>query len=149
MTNSKKRIPYEETDALALCERLYRKGLDTASTEQVRGEIVMAAVDIALSKLCVGATPYAVTFYRDEETRGDCLLKALEALEKADAEDGRAMLNYVVRSVQNHARNMVEAAVLRTKTTIVTSDFDEVPEENGIQMIRANRIFLIGGQDGN
>ena len=126
--NSRNRKPYEETEIFCMVERLYRNGDDTADTEQERGVLLMATTDMALAKLIEqGADRRAADYYRSEECRSECMLKALEALAKASTDNGRAMVNYLVKAIQNRARTLLDQDVKSSLRNDYEFDLDTLP----------------------
>lgn len=123
--SSRSRIPYEEAEVLGMAERLFRLGLDSEDTERERGELVLAIVDMALAKLIsAGADWRSAAVYRSEDCRGECMLRACTALSKARTEDGRQLVNFVVKAVQNRARTLCNQDVRYSQSTDVLPDFD-------------------------
>lgn len=124
---SRSRTPFEEAEILGMAERLFRQGLDSPDTERERGLLVMATTDMALAKLIGECGSYrAAEIYRSEDCRGECMLKALLALGKANTHDGKRMVNYMVKAVQNRARSMVDKNVRDSVRMEFRSEFDNV-----------------------
>lgn len=141
--SSKDRNPYEECEVFAMCERLFRRGMDSASTERARGELVQAAVDIAIAKLCEEAdTSFAVAYYQSEDCRSESMLRALVALEKARTDTAHAMVAYIIKAVQNNARNLMDTHVRRVRRCLPETDFGSVSESDNMVALRENRIFI-------
>lgn len=141
--SSRQRNPYEECEVLAMCERLFRRGMESDSTERARGELVQATVDIAIAKLCDEAeTPFAVSYYRSEDCRSESMLKALMALEKARTDTAHAMVAYIIKAVQNNARNLMDTHVRRARRCVSETDFGSVSESDNMVALRENRIFI-------
>lgn len=110
--SSKNRKPFEEAEILGMAERLFRLGMDDPSTEQERGELLIATTDMALAKLIAeGADMRAAAFYRSEDCRSECMLKACMCIRKARTENGRDLVNWVVKSVQNMAKTLLDRDV--------------------------------------
>lgn len=141
--SSRQRNPYEECEVLAMCERLFRRGMESDSTERARGELVQATVDIAIAKLCDEAdTHFAVSFYRSEDCRSESMLRALTALEKARTDTAHAMVAYLIKAVQNNARNLMDTHVCRSRRCVPETDFGSVSESDNMVTLRENRIFI-------
>ena len=110
--SSKNRKPFEEAEILGMAERLFRLGMEDPSTEQERGELLIATTDMALAKLIAeGADMRAAAFYRSEDCRSECMLKACLCIRKARTENGRDLVNWVVKSVQNMAKTLLDRDV--------------------------------------
>jgi hypothetical protein len=110
--SSRNRKPFEEAEILAMAERLFRLGMDDTSTEKERGELLIATTDMALAKLISeGADMRAAAFYRSEDCRSECMLKACLCIRKARTENGRDLVNWVVKSVQNMAKTLLDRDV--------------------------------------
>ena len=110
--SSRTRKPFEEAEILAMAERLFRLGMDYTSTEKERGELLIATTDMALAKLISeGADMRAAAFYRSEDCRSECMLKACLCIRKARTENGRDLVNWVVKSVQNMAKTLLDRDV--------------------------------------
>lgn len=110
--SSRSRKPFEEAEILAMAERLFRLGMDDTSTEKERGELLIATTDMALAKLISeGADMRAAAFYRSEDCRSECMLKACLCIRKARTENGRDLVNWVVKSVQNMAKTLLDRDV--------------------------------------
>ena len=110
--SSRTRKPFEEAEILAMAERLFRLGMDDTSTEKERGELLIATTDMALAKLISeGADMRAAAFYRSEDCRSECMLKACLCIHKARTENGRDLVNWVVKSVQNMAKTLLDRDV--------------------------------------
>ena len=110
--SSRTRKPFEEAEILAMAERLFRLGMDDTSTEKERGELLIATTDMALAKLISeGADMRAAAFYRSEDCRSECMLKACLCIRKARTENGRDLVNWVVKSVQNMAKPLLDRDV--------------------------------------
>lgn len=110
--SSRTRKPFEEAEILAMAERLFRLGMDDTSTEKERGELLIATTDMALAKLISeGADMRAAAFYRSEDCRSECMLKACLCIRKARTENGRDLVNWVVKSVQNMAKTLLDRDV--------------------------------------
>lgn len=110
--SSRNRKPFEEAEILGMAERLFRLGMDDPSTEQERGELLIATTDMALAKLIAeGADTRAAAFYRSEDCRSECMLKACLCIRKARTENGRDLVNWVVKSVQNMAKTLLDRDV--------------------------------------
>lgn len=110
--SSKNRKPFEEAEILCMAERLFRLGMDDPSTEKERGELLIATTDMALAKLIAeGADMRAAAFYRSEDCRSECMLKACLCIRKARTENGRDLVNWVVKSVQNMAKTLLDRDV--------------------------------------
>jgi hypothetical protein len=110
--SSKNRKPFEEAEILGMAERLFRLGMEDPSTEKERGELLIATTDMALAKLIAeGADMRAAAFYRSEDCRSECMLKACLCIRKARTENGRDLVNWVVKSVQNMAKTLLDRDV--------------------------------------
>lgn len=110
--SSKNRKPFEEAEILGMAERLFRLGMEDPSTEKERGELLIATTDMALAKLIAeGADMRAAAFYRSEDCRSECMLKACMCIRKARTENGRDLVNWVVKSVQNMAKTLLDRDV--------------------------------------
>lgn len=110
--SSRSRKPFEEAEILAMAERLFRLGMEDPSTEKERGELLIATTDMALAKLIAeGADMRAAAFYRSEDCRSECMLKACMCIRKARTENGRDLVNWVVKSVQNMAKTLLDRDV--------------------------------------
>lgn len=110
--SSRDRKPFEEAEILGMAERLFRLGMEDPSTEQERGELLIATTDMALAKLIAeGADMRAAAFYRSEDCRSECMLKACLCIRKARTENGRDLVNWVVKSVQNMAKTLLDRDV--------------------------------------
>ena len=110
--SSRTRKPFEEAEIRAMAERLFRLGMDDTSTEKERGELLIATTDMALAKLISeGADMRAAAFYRSEDCRSECMLKACLCIRKARTENGRDLVNWVVKSVQNMAKTLLDRDV--------------------------------------
>jgi hypothetical protein len=67
---------------------------------------------MALAKLIAeGADMRAAAFYRSEDCRSECMLKACLCIRKARTENGRDLVNWVVKSVQNMAKTLLDRDV--------------------------------------
>jgi hypothetical protein len=110
--SSRNRKPFEEAEILGMAERLFRLGMEDPSTEKERGELLIATTDMALAKLIAeGSDMRAAAFYRSEDCRSECMLKACLCIRKARTENGRDLVNWVVKSVQNMAKTLLDRDV--------------------------------------
>lgn len=126
--SSRNRKPFEEAEILGMAERLFRLGMDDPSTERERGELLIATTDMALAKLIAeGADVRAAAFYRSEDCRGECMLKACMCIRKARTENGRDLVNWVVKSVQNMARTLLDRDVRDSLRLDYDFDFNTLP----------------------
>lgn len=132
--SSRTRRPFEEAEILGMAERLFRQGMDDLSTEHERGELLMATTDMALAKLIAeGADERAVAFYRSDDCRGECLFKACTCIRKARTENGRDLVNWIVKSVQNRARTLLDRDVRESTRLDFSFDFDTLPDNDTMQ----------------
>lgn len=121
--NSRDRNPFEEAEILGMVERLFRLGMESPDTEAERGVLVMATTDMALAKLIAeGADARAAAFYRTEDCRSECMLKLLRFMHGMRTENGRQLVNCMVKTVQNMARTLLDKDVRRS--TRLDMDFD-------------------------
>lgn len=131
MSSTRDRNPFEESEILGMAERLYRQGLDSEDTELERGQLIIATTDMALAKLMAdGADARAAEYYRSEDCRAECMLKACMALARADTGNGRAMVNYMVKAVQNRARTLLDRDVRDSQRLDHDFDMDTLPSRD-------------------
>ena len=131
MSSTRDRNPFEESEILGMAERLYRQGLDSEDTELERGQLIIATTDMALAKLMAdGADARAAAYYRSEDCRAECMLKACMALARADTGNGRAMVNYMVKAVQNRARTLLDRDVRDSQRLDHDFDMDTLPSRD-------------------
>lgn len=126
--SSRNRKPFEEAEILGMAERLFRLGMEDPSTERERGELLIATTDMALAKLIAeGADMRAAAFYRSEDCRSECMLKACLCIRKARTDNGRDLVNWVVKSVQNMAKTLLDRDVRESLRLDHEFDLDTLP----------------------
>ena len=144
-----KRNPYEEAELFATLERMRRIGELDAEMERNLGELLIAVTRFAMT---CGMRKGIV--FKGDEAESQCTVYAIEASRKADTDDPRKFVNYMVNAVQrNWVRDsMTEANRNRLLFPVTDSDgielaagMDGSPE--GIPPWECLRLFTIKNKE--
>ena len=144
-----KRNPYEEAELFATLERMRRMGELDAEMERNLGELLIAVTRFAMT---CGMRKGIV--FRGDDAESQCTVYALEASRKAETDDPRKFVNYMVNAVQrNWVRDsMTEANRNRLLFPATGSDgielaagMDGSPE--GIPPWECLRLFTIKNKE--
>lgn len=144
-----KRNPYEEADLFATLERMRRMGELDAEMERNLGELLIAVTRFAMT---CGMRKGIV--FKGDDAEGQCTVYAIEASRKAETDDPRKFVNYMVNAVQrNWVRDsMTEANRNRLLFPVTDSDgielsagMDGSPE--GIPPWECLRLFTIKNKE--
>lgn len=144
-----KRNPYEEAELFATLERMRRMGELDAEMDRNLGELLIAVTRFAMT---CGMRKGIV--FKGDEAESQCTVYALEASRKAETDDPRKFVNYMVNAVQrNWVRDsMTEANRNRLLFPVTDSDgielaagMDGSPE--GIPPWECLRLFTIKNKE--
>lgn len=144
-----KRNPYEEAELFATLERMRRIGELDAEMERNLGELLIAVTRFAMT---CGMRKGIV--FKSDDAESQCTVYAIEASRKADTDDPRKFVNYMVNAVQrNWVRDsMTEANRNRLLFPVTDSDgielaagMDGSPE--GIPPWECLRLFIIKNKE--
>ena len=144
-----KRNPYEEAELFATLERMRRMGELDAEMERNLGELLIAVTRFAMT---CGMRKGIV--FKGDDAESQCTVYALEASRKAETEDPRKFVNYMVNAVQrNWVRDsMTEANRNRLLFPVTDSDgielaagMDGSPE--GIPPWESLKLFTIKNKE--
>lgn len=133
-----KRNPWDDCEAFVMAIRLRNKGICLPEVEQVFAEIVTAIVRMSALKLL--KDPKYVgrrRLFLDPDTLSDMTLVALVALSRPiDVSRPRAVVNFIVKTVQNRLRNLVRDNSRHEARCTIQSENDlgaAIPELVGLR----------------
>lgn len=144
-----KRNPYEEADLFATLERMRRMGELDAEMERNLGELLIAVTRFAMT---CGMRKGIV--FRGDDAESQCTVYALEASRKAETDDPRKFVNYMVNAVQRNwvrdsmteaNRNRLLFPATGSDGIELAADMDGSPE--GIPPWECLRLFTIKNKE--
>lgn len=144
-----KRNPYEEAELFATLERMRRLNELDAEMERNLGELLIAVTRFAMT---CGMRKGIV--FRGDDAESQCTVYAIEASRKAETDDPRKFVNYMVNAVQRNwvrdsmteaNRNRLLFPVTDSDGIELAADMDGSPE--GIPPWECLRLFTIKNKE--